>query len=163
MVFLKRLSKNDKEDVYQMLQNIDAIENSFTNPVKNMNYSEYKAWLKEQDNWCKGIDLPQGYVRQSIYWLFDEQTPVGIGKIRHELTPESRLSGGNIGYAIDSRFRGKGYGKELLRLLILKTKELGILEVVITIDKGNDSSKSVALNNGAYLFDENPDRWYFKI
>lgn len=102
MIKLKQLDPCDGMDVFSMLKKIEAVENSFTNPVKNMNYQEYKNWLLQQDQWRRDVNLPNGYVKQTIYWLYIDEIPVGIGKIRQELTDNSRNNGGNIGYAISS-------------------------------------------------------------
>lgn len=80
MIKLKQLDPCDGMDVFSMLKKIEAVENSFTNPVKNMNYQEYKNWLLLQDQWRRGINLPNGYVKQTIYWLYIDEIPVGIGK-----------------------------------------------------------------------------------
>ena len=160
---LKLLSVDDGMDIYKMLKRIGAKENSFTNPVHQMEYSQFKEWLVEQSDWHQDINLPKGYVGQSIFWLYISDIPVGIAKIRHELTDESRKNGGNIGYAIDPNFRGKGYGNEILKLLILEAKKMNITEILLTVDKYNYPSRRVIENNGGYIIDENADRWFFNL
>lgn len=162
-LYLKRLSVDDGKDIYEMLQQIDVVENSFTNPVNGMSYDKYKNWLIEQDDWSRGINLPDGYVGQTIYWLMLDNIPIGIGKIRHKLTESSRKEGGNIGYAIGKQWRGNGYGNKILELLICEIKAMGIDETVLTVDKGNYASRKVILNNGGKQFDENEFRWYFSF
>lgn len=161
MLKLRKLSVNDNHIIYEMLSGIDAIENSFTNPVKNMCYQDFQKWLLQQEKWDKGESLPKGYVPQSIYWLYDENVPVGIGKIRHSLTEESKVNGGNIGYAISKKYRGKGYGNEILKMLLSEAHRLGIKEILLTIDKNNLASKRVCERNGGIFFDENDERYYF--
>ena len=39
---LRQLSPTDGEDIYDMLQHIEASENDFTNPVHGMDYEKYK-------------------------------------------------------------------------------------------------------------------------
>lgn len=158
--YLKQLSIEDSWDCYYLLQNIGKFENDFTNPVSGMNYAEYKDWLKLQDEWSQGDKLPQGYVPQKCYWLMVDGVPVGIGKLRLGLTPKSRIEGGNIGYAIDARYRGKGYGTKLLELLIHKARELKIDEILITVKKSNYvSQKVVERNDGHFLFET--ESWYY--
>ena len=130
---LEELEASDGAEVYEMLCRIGPEENSFTNPVHGMSYEEFKQWLIEQEKWGRGEDLPQGYVRQSIYWLRADNGLVGVGKIRHALTENARLKGGNVGYAIDPKHRGKGFGTVLLRLLLSKMREAGIDEILLTI------------------------------
>lgn len=161
MVELIELSVFDGEDVYQMLQTINNNENAFTNPVNGMNYDCYKKWLKQQHNWSLEKGLPDGYVGQTIFWLYDEEMPVGVGKIRHALTEQSRKIGGNIGYAISNNYRGKGYGTILLNLLIIKAKEMKVKEILLTVEKTNPVSKHVIEKNGGKLINENNERWFF--
>ena len=158
-----KLTPEDGIDVYEMLQDIDNEENSFTNPVKGKSFDQFKSWLRQQAQWDKGENLPDGYVRQSIYWLYDSGKPVGIGKIRHELTKRSKISGGNIGYAISHQYRGKGYGSQLLKMLIQEARALGIQEVLLTVDLGNNASRHICENNGAVMISSDSNRWYFQI
>ena len=163
MIRLQKLSTNDGMDVFEMLKGIGSVEKSFTNPTYKMNYTEFQDWLLQQVLWDQGVMLPEGYVAQSIYWLYDDETPVGMGKIRHELTENSRKKGGNIGYAISHSYRGKGYGSVLLKLLLEEAKRIGVNEILLTIDKNNEASKSVCEKNGGVLFDENTERWFYKL
>lgn len=160
---LQKLTAHDGERFYRMLQDIGSRENSFTNPVNGMDFGEYKQWLSRQEEWSEGRNLPDGYVAQTLYWLVDGGMPVGIGKIRHALTAESREAGGNVGYAIASAHRGRGYGKVLLGLLLAEAKKMGLDEILLTVDKGNIASKKVVEANGGILVRENPGRWYFRV
>lgn len=158
---LKQLSTKDGLKVFEMLQRIGPCENEFKNTAHGLTFDEYKAWLVQQDDWSKGDNLPDGYVAQTIFWLFDGDKPVGIGKIRHKLNCHSRTIGGNIGYAIDPIYRGKGYATELLRLLLLKAREIGVLELLLSVEKYNPASKKVIEKNGGKLINENEDRFFF--
>ena len=161
---LQKLSSNDGEQIYRMLQDIGSCENSFSNPVHGMSCEEYKNWLVQQEDWSEGRNLPEGYVAQTIYWLMnDENIPVGIGKIRHALTEHSRKIGGNVGYAVSSEYRGHGYGTVILRLLLEEARKMKLEEIMLTVDKYNNASKRVIEANGGILFDENSERWYFRI
>ena len=163
MISLIQLSPDDDRNVYEMLQRIKLNENEFTNSANGLNYESYKKWLIEQDNWSKGIGLPSGYVPQTIYWLYDERIPVGMGKIRHRLTQTSRIAGGNIGYAIDPTYRGRGYGNYLLEKLIQQSKIMGIEEILLTVIKSNLASRAVIEKNGGKYIGEKSDIWYFKV
>lgn len=163
MLRIKKLNINDGIDVFEMLKDIESNENEFTNPVKDMNYEEYKEWLTLMENWSKGNNLKQGYVPQTIFWLYEDEIPVGIGKIRHELTEDSRMFGGNIGYAISKKYRGKGYGNILLSKLIEEANKLNINEKILTVEKYNYPSKKIIEKNGGILINENEKRWILKI
>ena len=163
MLYLRKLSHHDGEDVFNMLKEIKPVENSFTNPANEMTFLEYQNWLWQQEQWDHGKMLPKGYVAQSIYWLYDDDCPVGIGKIRHELTESSRKNGGNVGYAISQSQRGKGYGVVLLKLLLEEARAIGVKEIVLTIDKNNEASKIVCEKNGGICFGENSERWFYRF
>ncbi len=162
-VFIRQLSVNDREDVYQMLQRIGKNENEFKNTAWGLSELEFKDWLVEQHNWSIGEGLPNGYVPQTIFWLYNGDTPVGIGKIRHELNEYSRRIGGNIGYAIDPLQRGKGYASILLRLLTEEADRMNITERLLTVEKYNPASKRVIEKCGGVIINENEERWFFSI
>ena len=162
-IVLRQLSPEDGVDVYEMLQRMPEEEHHFSNPVCQMSFGRYREWLREQDGWSRGEGLPAGYVPQTLFWLYVDGAPAGMGKIRHELNESSRLVGGNIGYAIDHLMRGRGLGKEILRQLLAKASEMSIGEVLLTIDKDNPSSKAVAESNGCFVVGENEERWFLTV
>lgn len=160
-VYLVKLKVDDDLAVYNMLQRIGKCENEFKNTANGIPFEQFKNWLIQQDEWSQGIGIPTGYVPQSIYWLYHDDIPVGMGKIRHGLNQNSRMVGGNIGYAIDPFYRGRGYATQLLTLLIKKAKELEVHEILLTVEKYNPASKRVIEKVGGILIKETPERWYF--
>lgn len=160
---LQPLSPDDGHDIYEMLQRIGSNENEFKNDVYGMSFDQYRQWLLLQSKWAMGIDLPDGYVAQSIFWLYYNNEPVGMGKLRHALTDASRNAGGNLGYAIARPYRGRGFGVKLAELLAQKAKELGIDEVLATVEKYNPASKRVLEKAGGVLVAESPERWYIRF
>ena len=146
-----------------MLQTIGSEENEFHNEAYGLSFEEFKSWLKKQFEWSNGIGLPEGYVKQWIFWMYVNGRPVGFGKLREKLTEQSRIIGGNIGYAISASERGKGYGTVLFGLLLKKAKENKIKTVMSTVEKKNPISKRVQETNGGILIQENDQRWYFSF
>ncbi len=160
---MRKLTPSDGEDIYQMLQHIKKEENAFTNSAFGLTVDAYHAWLKQQHAWSEGRNLPDGFVPQSTYWLYLAQTPIGYGKIRHQLTESSRITGGNIGFAIALNYRGHGFAAEFLALLICEAKRMGIEELLFTVEKFNYASKRSIEKNGAEVFKENRERWYLTV
>lgn len=160
---LKQLTVQDGREVYEMLQRIGRDENAFSNIVNGMSYEDYKKWLIQQDEWSRDSCLQEGYVGQTTYWLMDGPVPVGYGKIRHQLTEKLRQAGGNVGYAIDPLYRGKGYGTCLMRELVKTAGERGIKEILATVEKNNYPSKKAIEKCGGKLIDENDSRWFFEL
>ena len=160
---LRPITPNENQTIYDMLQGIDRRENDFTNDVKDMPYEEFPEWCKLQYEYANGRLLPAGYVPQSIYWLYIDGEPVGIGKIRWKLTETSREAGGNIGYAISRQYRGHGYGTILLKSLIDIAKSGNCPELLATVKKYNYASKRVMEKCSGELVRETDERWYYRL
>lgn len=152
MTELRKLSIEDGMDVYRMLQEMPKEENGLINKANGLSFEEYKEWLKEKDVESKQIGLVDGWkVPSTTYWLYVDENPVGFGNLRHFLTDALREAGGNIGYGIASKYRGKGYGKEILRFLLKEANQLGMDKALVTMHVDNVASKAVALANGGVI------------
>ena len=160
---LAKLSPTDDISIYEMLQHIGEKENNFVNEVYGMTVEQWREWLVVQDAWSRGEMLPEGYVPQTTYWLLADGRPVGYGKIRSRLTEQSRKNGGNIGYAIDSRYRGLGYGTKLMQLLIEEARASGVKERVMTVVEGNWASRRAIESCGAKFIEERDGIWYLEV
>ena len=160
---LVELSAEDSRAVYDMLRGIAANENELKNEVKGMPYPEFLSWISLMEAWSRGEQLPDGYVPQTIFILYDCKKPVGMGKIRRRLTEYSRRIGGNVGYAISADYRGKGYGTELMRLLVKKADEMGVGEKLATVEIYNPASKRAIEKAGGKLVKETAERWYYEF
>ena len=164
MLTLKPVSLTDGRTFYDMLQHIGFNENGFQNKVKDMPYEDFPAWLSKQVDMAQGVGLEDWMVPSTGFWLMDGDTPLGLGKIRHRLTDALRESGGHIGYAVAAPYRGKGYGKELLRLLIAEARAMGITEpLLVTVHPDNTPSRRTAEANGGLLVREGTQRVYYEF
>ena len=164
MLELKRLSVDDGLDIYTMLQEIPAEENGLINKANGLTFDEYKEWLivKQRDSEQEGI-VDGWKVPSTTFWLYADGIPVGFGSVRHFFFFFFRKAGGNIGYGIAPAFRGKGYGKELLRLLLNEAKEMGIDKVLVTILLDNIASQAVAIANGGVVTERTDERVFIWI
>ena len=164
VIELKRLSCNDGIEIYNMLQEIPKEENGLQNKANGLTFEEFKEWLiiKQAESEQEGI-VDGWKVPSTTYWLYVDGVPVGYGNVRKFLTDALRQAGGHIGYGIAPSFRGKGYGKELLRLLLIGAHKEKIDKILITIHKDNLASQAVARANGGVLTDEKDDRVYYWI
>lgn len=164
MAELRKLSADDGMDVYSMLQEMPKDENGLMNTANGLSYEEYKEWLKKKCVDSQQEGLVDGWkVPSTTYWLYVDGRPVGFGNIRHFLTDALREAGGNIGYGIAPEYRGKGYGKELLRLLVGEAGKYGLDKVLVTIQKDNAASQAVALANGGVITKQTNERVYIWI
>lgn len=151
---LRKLSVYDGRIIYNMLQQIESNDNVFHNTVNAMSYEEYKIWLRKNADMSEGIRLEDWMVPQTSYWMFLGEAPVGYGRIRHCLNDNLAANSGHIGYAVPSSHRGKGYGNELLALLLKECDKLKISIVQIGANKNNERSNKVIVNNGGILIKE---------
>jgi predicted acetyltransferase len=149
LVELKELTTQDGIGIFDMLREIGPGENGFMNSAYGINPEEFSRFLEDNVKYSKGIDLLPGYVPQTVFWLYIDSKPVGIGKFRHYLNAILRQHGGHIGYCIRPTERGKGYGTIILRELLKKAKDSAVDEALITCDAKNiPSRKVIEANNG---------------
>ena len=160
MIELRQLSVDDGMEIYQMLQEMPKEENGLMNNANGLSYEQFKTWLKGKQADAEQQGIVDGWkVPSTTFWLYVDGKPVGLGNVRHCLTEGLRKAGGNIGYGIRPTMRGRGYGKELLRLLQEKAKQYGIEKALITIHKDNAASIAVAKANGAVITEETDERF----
>lgn len=160
---LRQLSISDGRDIYEMLKEIPYDENGYINSVNGKSFDEYKLWLISDDEKSKSIGLESWMVPSNTYWLYVDDYPVGVAKLRHYLTDQLREEGGNVGYAVRPGERGKGYGTILLKMVLEEAKKLHIDKVLITVRNYNTASIQVALNNHGYIEKVSDERHYIWI
>lgn len=98
-----------------------------------------------------GKNLPDGWVPSTTWWLINNGKFIGHVNIRHKLAPKLMKVGGNIGYAVRTSERKKGYGTEILRLALEKAREMEMKRVMITCDDNNVGSFKIIEKNGGVL------------
>lgn len=104
--------------------------------------------LRKSEDTCRsaGVSVPSDTylaVRAS------DDKIVGVIDLRHHIDhPVLGTWGGHCGYTVRPSERGRGYAKEMLRLLKGEAKRLGIPRLLITCDVGNPASERVILANG---------------
>ena len=165
MLYLKAVNWEDIEQEYIFTTEQPADENGFTNKYEGVSREEFeKVVLPRLVNNSKGIDLPEGHVPGTEYFLWDDDEIVGLFRIRHELNDFLREGAGHIGYGIKKEYRGKGYATKGLALTIEKAKEIiKEDEIYMSVHKDNPASLQVQLKNGAYIHHEDDKEYYTRI
>lgn len=126
-------------------------EHIFSSDYYNINFN-FENYIQDLKDLSNGIGLPQGYVPSTEWWLINSNSDIlGTVRLRHELGKRNFEEGGHIGYDISPRFRRKGYGKVILKLVLEKAKELGLEKVLVTCDFDNIGSKRIIESNGGKL------------
>jgi len=98
-----------------------------------------------------GLNLPEGYVPATMFWLVDNGQFIGRVQIRHELTNYLSKRGGHIGYYIRPTKRKMGYGKKILELALLEAKKMGFEKVLLACNDDNVGSAKIIEANGGIL------------
>lgn len=126
-----------------------------TGDAENSNYysdgaADFHGYVQRLIDESYGINLREGYVPCSHYWLVDSQQNIlGVIRVRHNIENEFlALEAGHIGYDIAPSYRGFGYGKTMLKLALPKAKALGIRQALLTADEDNIASRKVIEANG---------------
>ena len=165
MLYLKAVNWEDIEQEYLFTTEQPADENGFTNPNAGVLREDFeKVVLPRFINHSKGIDLPEGYVPCTEFFLQDDDEIVGLFRIRHELNDFLREGAGHIGYGIKKEHRGKGYATKGLALTIEKAREIiKEDEIYMSVHKDNPASLQVQLKNGAYIHHEDDKEYYTRI
>ncbi len=165
MLFLKEADFEDIEKEYLFVREIPVDENGFTNEWHGISREDFEEKaLKTMIAWSKGEQLPEGFVPETFLFLWDGEEIIGQFRIRHYLCDSLREGAGHIGYFIKNEYRGKGYGKEGLRLTLEKARTIiPEDEIYLRVNKDNKASLNVMLHNGGYIASEDADKYYVRI
>lgn len=112
----------------------------------------WEEHLKILDCRFRGEGLRPGYVPDSMLYAFYEGKIVGRSSIRHDLNEWLMKTGGNIGYAVATPYRRRGFASEILRLSLIYCSDVLKLEkVLVTCDDDNIASARTIEKNGGVL------------
>ena len=113
----------DLKKEYLFSKLIPENENGYTNDWYDINEKDFEMIaLKGMIDSSNGKNLPDGYVPETYFFLWDDDEIVGQFRFRHYLSDSLINGSGHIGYFIAKQFRGKGYGTAGLKLLLDKVK-----------------------------------------
>lgn len=165
MLYLKEANFEDIEKEFEFVKDIPKDENGFTNPYSGCTQEEFENdILPRIINYSMGIGLPDGFVPETSYFLWDNETIVGWFRLRHYLNDFLRNGAGHIGYGIGKEYRGKGYATVGLRLTIEKAWDIiEEDEIYISVHKDNPASLKVQQKNGAFIHHEDDKEFYTRI
>lgn len=160
---LRQLSITDGREVYELLQQIPAQERGYSNSAHGLSYEQFQAWLIEMNDYAHGLHMPDWMVPSSEYWFLVDGSYVGNIRLRHNLTPALRKSGGHIGYAIAPAYRNKGYAKLMLQAVLQEARKLSLHEVMLSADSDNIASRKTIEACGGQLEKESDHKVIYWI
>ena len=130
-------------------------------------------WYREPEGWLTEINgRHDEYNWIHHFIVMDGEVPIGFCQyydcadakdLEDWYTVDLRGDTCSIDYLIgDEEYLGKGYGKEIIRLLTEHVKNTEkAREIIVQPDEDNKASNGVLLANG-YLFDEQK-KYYYKL
>ena len=116
--------------------------------------ADFGSFLEGLRDFSSGRNLKAGMVPQSTFWLIDNREFIGRASVRHSLNENLTRVGGHVGYEIRPAMRGRGYGKLILRMALLKAKDLGLERALVTCDSTNIASRKIIEASGGALENE---------
>ena len=150
---------------------VNGILNGTTNYIltrmanEGVSYEEYMdKVLPELMMHEKPVNMPDWFVPETFYYLWDDNVLVGEFRIRHYLTDALKTGAGHIGYSIKKEFRGKGYGTKGLALTLeLARNIIPEDEIYFRVMKTNIPSVKAIQKNGAYIAKEDDTHYFMRI
>ena len=162
---LRKINTNDIEAQWAYTKELPTDENGLTNPYNGVSYEEYKEnVLPTLISYEHPVNMPDWFVPETYYYLWDGDCLVGEFRIRHHLTEALKNGAGHIGYSISKKYRGKGYGTAGLKLTLdIARKIVPENEIYLRVNKDNIASQKVMINNGGYRVGEDEDHYFMRI
>ena len=165
MICLKKAGPEDIEKEWPFVRDMPVDENGLTNAYHGVSREDFeRRVLPEMIGFAEGKGLPNGYVPETIFFLWDGDTIVGQFRIRHYLCESLRTGAGHIGYFIAKPFRGKGYGTEGLRLTLEEARNIiPEKEFYLRVNLDNPASLRVMLKNGGRVVSQDDAHYFVRI
>ena len=162
---LRKINRQDAKAQWEYTTALPVDENGLTNPYHGVSLDEYmETVLPTLISYEHPINMPDWFVPETYYYLWDGERLVGEFRIRHHLTEALKNGAGHIGYSILKDARGKGYGTAGLRLTLEKAREIvSEREIYLRVNRDNIASQKVMLKNGAYFTGEDEEHYFLRI
>ena len=161
MLYIKAANLADSEKEWRFVREMPPDENGLINEWYHVSREDFETKaLPQMIAFAEGKGLPEGYVPETIYFLWDGDTVVGQFRIRHFLCESLRTGAGHIGYFIAKPFRGKGYGTEGLRLTLEEAHRIvPEEEIYLRVNRDNPASLRVMQHNGGRIVAEDESKY----
>ena len=165
MLELRKMNYDDVIEQWKYVTALPTDENGLTNPYEGVSFEEYRdTVLPELMMHENPINMPEWFVPETYYYLWDDDMLIGEFRIRHYLTESLKAGAGHIGYSIKKEFRGKGYGTKGLKLTLeLARKIIPEEEIYLRVLKSNIPSFKAISNNGAYIAGEDETHYFLQV
>jgi predicted acetyltransferase len=151
-VYLVKLSIEFEQEYLGMIDEWRKSGKKFTPWILKFDTSDFPAFIEKLEVLNKGIGVSSNSVKNSTYWLIDENNRViGAINIKYKLNESLIDRVGYVEYGIRPSERRKGYETEMLRQALVIVKAIGIKKVIITCDKEDIRFAKITIKNVGVL------------
>lgn len=165
MLELKAASLADAAAIWELYSEIPADENGFTNPDAGCSKEEFfSRVLPRIVAWSRGEGLPEGFVPETDFFLWEDGRVVGLFRLRHRLNDFLRENAGHTGYYIRRDARGRGLAAKGLSMLVEEAR--GIVRedtLYLSVNRDNLPSYHTQLKCGAVVHHSDETKHYTRI
>ena len=152
MINLEEATTRILPGLTELIADLGDGENGFGGTPVSRGEMTLPEYLQRCVDMTDALKLRPGHVPQTVFWVLDEfGEAVGIVRMRHYLNERLKDCGGHIGYYVRKDRRGKGYGREALRLALVELRKIGEKRAMLTVDMDNPASIQVIEANGGRL------------
>ena len=165
MLYIKKANLKDIDEEYTFTAKLPLIESGFRNFFYGIPKEEFESKCLNFEIELSILPSPVGNdLPMTTYYLWLDDTIIGIFTVIHELNEYQKERDGHIAYAILKEYRGKGYATKGLKMVIEDAKNyIKEDEIYMHTTKDNPSSLKVMLNNGAYISNETEIDYFTRI
>ncbi len=162
---LRKINIQDAFAQWEYTAALPEDENGLTNPYHGVTYDEYvEIVLPELISFEHPAIMPDWFVPETYYYLWDGNLLVGEFRIRHYLTDALRSGAGHIGYSVRKDMRGRGYGTVGLKLTLeIARKIIPEDEIYLRVKKDNIASQKIMFKNCAAITGEDDSHYFMRI
>lgn len=130
-----------EESFYRYVKEL-ADEDPYPYPL-TFDYSDFAHYVTLLQHYSEGKALPDSLVPNTTFWLIENNEMVACSHLRHVLNDSLRFAGGHIGVGVRPSMRGKGYGRKILDLTLVKAYKMDISEVHVHCYESNLASRAM--------------------
>jgi predicted acetyltransferase len=161
-MILRELNLADEKAFYQMLDEWDDSSgfNLLFGLVSDLSFEKFLSLMNDLK---LGKNLSASEVPTTSLYAFEDCAIVGKVSLRHCLNPHFEKTAGHIGFGVVDKYRGKGYGNEMLLLALPQAKQLGLSRVLLICAEDNHASMRIIQKNGGVLIGTSEKKMRFWI
>lgn len=105
---LRKINIQDAIAQWEYTTALPVDENGLTNQYNGVSYEDYiETVLPTLISYEHPVNMPNWFVPETYYYLWDQDCLIGEFRIRHYLTETLREGAGHIGYSIKKDKQGK--------------------------------------------------------